>query len=148
MRNQGLIIFLKARDAQKTVFRYFSYQCFNNTNFSKQIRIRQHLRGNKWFWCLNILLQRKKTKTKMPSLVKKWQSIQRELDEEENSSSSDEDREVMSQKRIEEWKQQQLIRYVEACMMHLSPNRMHPKILWFSSVFPNFINKNGGCFCV
>ncbi|XP_077176974.1 formin-binding protein 4 isoform X2 [Paroedura picta] len=53
--------------------------------------------------------KRKKTKTKMPSLVKKWQSIQRELDEEENSSSSDEDREVMSQKRIEEWKQQQLI---------------------------------------
>uniref|UniRef100_A0A8D0BX39 Formin-binding protein 4 n=1 Tax=Salvator merianae TaxID=96440 RepID=A0A8D0BX39_SALMN len=53
--------------------------------------------------------KRKKTKTKMPSLVKKWQSIQRELDEEENSSSSDEDREVLSQKRIEEWKQQQLI---------------------------------------
>ncbi|XP_032073997.1 formin-binding protein 4 isoform X2 [Thamnophis elegans] len=53
--------------------------------------------------------KRKKTKTKMPSLVKKWQSIQRELDEEENSSSSDDDREVMSQKRIEEWKQQQLI---------------------------------------
>ncbi|XP_066467635.1 formin-binding protein 4 isoform X2 [Tiliqua scincoides] len=53
--------------------------------------------------------KRKKTKTKMPSLVKKWQSIQRELDEEENSSSSDEDREVVSQKRIEEWKQQQLI---------------------------------------
>ncbi|XP_063145063.1 formin-binding protein 4 isoform X3 [Candoia aspera] len=53
--------------------------------------------------------KRKKNKTKMPSLVKKWQSIQRELDEEENSSSSDEDREVMSQKRIEEWKQQQLI---------------------------------------
>ncbi|XP_044294187.1 formin-binding protein 4 isoform X2 [Varanus komodoensis] len=53
--------------------------------------------------------KRKKNKTKMPSLVKKWQSIQRELDEEENSSSSDEDREVISQKRIEEWKQQQLI---------------------------------------
>nr|XP_056706870.1 formin-binding protein 4 [Euleptes europaea] len=53
--------------------------------------------------------KRKKTKTKMPSLVKKWQSIQRELDEEENSSSSDEDRDVMSHKRIEEWKQQQLI---------------------------------------
>ncbi|CAI5762873.1 formin-binding protein 4 isoform X1 [Podarcis lilfordi] len=53
--------------------------------------------------------KRKKTKTKMPSLVKKWQSIQRELDEEENSSSSDEDRDVISQKRIEEWKQQQLI---------------------------------------
>ncbi|XP_078239609.1 formin-binding protein 4 isoform X2 [Pogona vitticeps] len=53
--------------------------------------------------------KRKKNKTKMPSLVKKWQSIQRELDEEENSSSSDEDREVMSQKRIEEWKQQQLV---------------------------------------
>lgn len=60
---------------------------------------------------LNISPQRKKTKTKMPSLVKKWQSIQRELDEEENSSSSDEDRDVISQKRIEEWKQQQLIRY-------------------------------------
>ncbi|XP_034982288.2 formin-binding protein 4 isoform X2 [Zootoca vivipara] len=53
--------------------------------------------------------KKKKTKTKMPSLVKKWQSIQRELDEEENSSSSDEDRDVISQKRIEEWKQQQLI---------------------------------------
>ncbi|XP_038620058.1 formin-binding protein 4 [Tachyglossus aculeatus] len=51
----------------------------------------------------------KKSKTKMPSLVKKWQSIQRELDEEENSSSSDEDRELTSQKRIEEWKQQQLV---------------------------------------
>ncbi|XP_048340354.1 formin-binding protein 4 [Sphaerodactylus townsendi] len=53
--------------------------------------------------------KRKKIKTKMPSLVKKWQSIQRELDEEENSSSSDEDRDVISQKRIEEWKQQQLV---------------------------------------
>lgn len=51
----------------------------------------------------------KKSKTKMPSLVKKWQSIQRELDEEENSSSSEEDRELTSQKRIEEWKQQQLV---------------------------------------
>ncbi|XP_043825911.1 formin-binding protein 4 isoform X1 [Dromiciops gliroides] len=51
----------------------------------------------------------KKSKTKMPSLVKKWQSIQRELDEEEHSSSSDEDRELTSQKRIEEWKQQQLV---------------------------------------
>lgn len=47
----------------------------------------------------------------MPSLVKKWQSIQRELDEEENSSSSDDDRDVISQKRIDEWKQQQLVRY-------------------------------------
>ncbi|XP_039610170.1 formin-binding protein 4-like [Polypterus senegalus] len=51
----------------------------------------------------------KKTKTKMPSLVKKWQSIQRELDEEENSTSSDEDRDFVNQKRIEEWKQQQLV---------------------------------------
>lgn len=51
----------------------------------------------------------KKGKTKMPSLVKKWQSIQRELDEEENSSSSEEDRETTAQRRIEEWKQQQLI---------------------------------------
>ncbi|XP_019599204.2 formin-binding protein 4 isoform X1 [Rhinolophus sinicus] len=51
----------------------------------------------------------KKSKTKMPSLVKKWQSIQRELDEEENSSSSEEDRESTTQKRIEEWKQQQLV---------------------------------------
>ncbi|XP_062848555.1 formin-binding protein 4 [Trichomycterus rosablanca] len=49
----------------------------------------------------------KKSKTKMPSLVKKWQSIQRELDEEEKSSSSDEDREQLNNKRIEEWKQQQ-----------------------------------------
>lgn len=47
----------------------------------------------------------------MPSLVKKWQSIQRELDEEENSSSSEEDRETTAQRRIEEWKQQQLLRY-------------------------------------
>ncbi|XP_065611619.1 formin-binding protein 4 [Cyrtonyx montezumae] len=51
----------------------------------------------------------KKGKTKMPSLVKKWQSIQRELDEEENSSSSEEDRETTAQRRIEEWKQQQLL---------------------------------------
>ncbi|XP_025902987.1 formin-binding protein 4, partial [Nothoprocta perdicaria] len=51
----------------------------------------------------------KKAKTKMPSLVKKWQSIQRELDEEENSSSSEEDRETTAQRRIEEWKQQQLM---------------------------------------
>ncbi|KAM6274080.1 formin-binding protein 4 isoform 4-T4 [Porphyrio hochstetteri] len=51
----------------------------------------------------------KKGKTKMPSLVKKWQSIQRELDEEENSSSSEEDRETTTQRRIEEWKQQQLM---------------------------------------
>ncbi|XP_074854252.1 formin-binding protein 4 isoform X2 [Carettochelys insculpta] len=51
----------------------------------------------------------KKGKAKMPSLVKKWQSIQRELDEEENSSSSEEDRELTSQKRIEEWKHQQLM---------------------------------------
>nr|XP_023673097.1 formin-binding protein 4 isoform X1 [Paramormyrops kingsleyae] len=50
----------------------------------------------------------KKSKTKMPSLVKKWQSIQRELDEEEKSSSSDEDRDQVNSKRIEEWKQQQL----------------------------------------
>lgn len=55
--------------------------------------------------------QGKKGKTKMPSLVKKWQSIQRELDEEENSSSSEEDRETTAQRRIEEWKQQQLMRY-------------------------------------
>ncbi|KAM5247652.1 formin-binding protein 4 isoform 2-T2 [Ctenodactylus gundi] len=51
----------------------------------------------------------KKSKTKMPSLVKKWQSIQRELDEEDDSSSSDEGRESTAQKRIEEWKQQQLV---------------------------------------
>ncbi|XP_026166764.1 formin-binding protein 4 isoform X2 [Mastacembelus armatus] len=51
----------------------------------------------------------KKSKTKMPSLVKKWQSIQKELDEEEKSSSSDEDREQLSKKSIEEWKQQQLM---------------------------------------
>ncbi|XP_053576338.1 formin-binding protein 4 [Bombina bombina] len=50
----------------------------------------------------------KKSKVKMPSLVQKWQSIQRELDEEENSSSSDEDRIVVNQKRIDEWKMQQL----------------------------------------
>ncbi|XP_029379388.1 formin-binding protein 4 [Echeneis naucrates] len=51
----------------------------------------------------------KKSKTKMPSLVKKWQSIQKELDEEEKSSSSDEDRDQLNKKSIEEWKQQQLM---------------------------------------
>ncbi|XP_056382550.1 formin-binding protein 4 [Hyla sarda] len=50
----------------------------------------------------------KKSKVKMPSLVQKWQNIQKELDEEENSSSSDEDRTVVNQKRIDEWKMQQL----------------------------------------
>ncbi|XP_051545383.1 formin-binding protein 4-like [Myxocyprinus asiaticus] len=50
----------------------------------------------------------KKSKTKMPSLVQKWQSIQKELDEEEKSSSSDEDRDQLNNRRIEEWKQQQL----------------------------------------
>lgn len=54
----------------------------------------------------------KKSKTKMPSLVKKWQSIQKELDEEEKSSSSDEDRDQLNKKSIEEWKQQQLMTYV------------------------------------
>nr|XP_009680890.1 PREDICTED: formin-binding protein 4 [Struthio camelus australis] len=58
---------------------------------------------------VEFLAQGKKGKTKMPSLVKKWQSIQRELDEEENSSSSEEDRETTAQRRIEEWKQQQLL---------------------------------------
>lgn len=48
----------------------------------------------------------------MPSLVKKWQSIQKELDEEEKSSSSDEDREQLNKKSIEDWKQQQLVTYV------------------------------------
>ncbi|XP_077372186.1 formin-binding protein 4 isoform X2 [Festucalex cinctus] len=51
----------------------------------------------------------KKGKTKMPSLVKKWQSIQKELEEEEKSSSSDEDREQLNKKSIEDWKQQQLL---------------------------------------
>uniref|UniRef100_A0A8C5QNX4 Formin binding protein 4 n=1 Tax=Leptobrachium leishanense TaxID=445787 RepID=A0A8C5QNX4_9ANUR len=50
----------------------------------------------------------KKSKVKMPSLVQKWQSIQKELDEEELSSSSDEDRVVTSQKRIDDWKLHQL----------------------------------------
>lgn len=45
----------------------------------------------------------------MPSLVMKWQSIQRELDEEEKSSSSDEDRDLLNKRSIEEWKQQQLL---------------------------------------
>uniref|UniRef100_A0A8B9HMQ7 WW domain-containing protein n=1 Tax=Astyanax mexicanus TaxID=7994 RepID=A0A8B9HMQ7_ASTMX len=58
------------------------------------------------FWFKN--LSSPGHKTKMPSLVKKWQSIQRELDEEEKSSSSDEDRDQLNNKRIEEWKQQQL----------------------------------------
>lgn len=47
----------------------------------------------------------------MPSLVKKWQNIQKELDEEEKSSSSDEDRDQLNSRRIEEWKQQQLLTY-------------------------------------
>uniref|UniRef100_UPI0037E724E4 formin-binding protein 4 isoform X2 n=1 Tax=Semicossyphus pulcher TaxID=241346 RepID=UPI0037E724E4 len=51
----------------------------------------------------------KKSKIKMPSLVKKWQSIQKELDEEEKSSSSDEDRDQLSKKNIEDWKQQQFM---------------------------------------
>ncbi|XP_061577407.1 formin-binding protein 4 [Cololabis saira] len=51
----------------------------------------------------------KKSKTKMPSLVKKWQSIQKELDEEEKSSSSDEDRDQLNKKNIEDWRQQQLV---------------------------------------
>ncbi|KAM7414227.1 hypothetical protein PAMA_019175 [Pampus argenteus] len=51
----------------------------------------------------------KKSKTKMPSLVKKWQSIQKELEEEEKDSSSDEDREQLNKKSIEDWKQQQLV---------------------------------------
>lgn len=48
----------------------------------------------------------------MPSLVKKWQSIQKELDEEEKSSSSDDDRDQFNKKNIEEWKQQQFVTYV------------------------------------
>ncbi|KAM8751896.1 formin-binding protein 4 [Acanthopagrus schlegelii] len=51
----------------------------------------------------------KKSKIKMPSLVKKWQSIQKELDEEEKSSSSDEDRDQLNKKSIEDWKQQQFL---------------------------------------
>ncbi|KAM6961180.1 LOW QUALITY PROTEIN: formin-binding protein 4 [Aplochiton taeniatus] len=51
----------------------------------------------------------KKSKTKMPSLVQKWQSIQKELDEEEKTSSSDEDRDQLNKRSIEEWKQQQLL---------------------------------------
>ncbi|XP_034391084.1 formin-binding protein 4 isoform X2 [Cyclopterus lumpus] len=50
----------------------------------------------------------KKNKIKMPSLVKKWQSIQKELDDEEKSSSSDEDRDQLNKKNIEDWRQQQL----------------------------------------
>lgn len=60
---------------------------------------------------LPIPLQSKKSKIKMPSLVKKWQSIQKELDEEEKSSSSDEDRDQLTKKSIEEWKHQQLLTY-------------------------------------
>ncbi|KAK7891698.1 hypothetical protein WMY93_023661 [Mugilogobius chulae] len=51
----------------------------------------------------------KKIKTKMPSLVKKWQSIQKELDEEEKTSSSDDDRDLLNKKSIEEWKHQQFM---------------------------------------
>lgn len=62
----------------------------------------------------------------MPSLVKKWQSIQKELDEEEKSSSSDEDREQLNKKSIEDWKQQQLVTYVSSlsgfiCVLELVP---------------------------
>lgn len=52
----------------------------------------------------------------MPSLVKKWQSIQKELDEEEKSSSSDEDRDQLNKKSIEEWKHQQILTYVRLNM--------------------------------
>jgi hypothetical protein len=45
----------------------------------------------------------------MPSLVKKWQSIQKELDEEDKSSSSDEDRDQLNKRTIEEWKSQMLL---------------------------------------
>ncbi|KAJ3596587.1 hypothetical protein NHX12_002992 [Muraenolepis orangiensis] len=51
----------------------------------------------------------KKIKTKMPSLVKKWQSIQKELDEEDKSSSSEEDRDQSNKRTIEEWKHQQVL---------------------------------------
>ncbi|XP_056906782.1 formin-binding protein 4 isoform X1 [Takifugu flavidus] len=51
----------------------------------------------------------KKAKIKMPSLVKKWQSIQKELDEEEKSSSSDEDRDQLNKRSIEDWKHQQIL---------------------------------------
>lgn len=53
----------------------------------------------------------------MPSLVKKWQSIQKELDEEEKTSSSDEDRDQLNKKSIEDWKQQQILTYV--CLTRL-----------------------------
>lgn len=62
--------------------------------------------------CVFAYLQSKKSKIKMPSLVKKWQNIQKELDEEEKSSSSDEDRDQLNKKSIEEWKQQQFVTYV------------------------------------
>lgn len=60
----------------------------------------------------------------MPSLVKKWQSIQKELDEEEKSSSSDEDRDQLNKKSIEEWKHQQLMTYVTVFHWHISVIRM------------------------
>ena len=59
--------------------------------------------------CSFFFPQSKKTKTKMPSLVKKWQSIQKELDEEDKSSSSDEDRDQLNKRTIEEWKSQMLL---------------------------------------
>lgn len=64
----------------------------------------------------SLSLQSKKAKIKMPSLVKKWQSIQKELDEEEKSSSSDEDRDQLNKKSIEEWKHQQILTYVRLNM--------------------------------
>lgn len=54
----------------------------------------------------------------MPSLVKKWQSIQKELDEEEKTSSSDEDRDQLNKKSIEDWKQQQILTYVCLTRLH------------------------------
>lgn len=67
----------------------------------------------------------------MPSLVKKWQSIQKELEEEEKSSSSDEDRDQLNKKNIEDWKQQQLMTYV----------RMHFALLSYYCVFSRAFNE-------
>ena len=60
-------------------------------------------------------LPSKKLKT-VSSLVQKWQQVKQKVDEElmENSS-EDEDPNVLSQKRIEEWKKAQLERF-EVCI--------------------------------
>lgn len=75
----------------------------------------------------------------MPSLVKKWQSIQKELDEEEKSSSSDEDRDQLNKKSIEDWKHQQILTYVRLNMATVQGGYARMKtgfaLKWFLFLF-------------